>query len=96
MPPPSPPPAARHVTTHAPHTEFRRVIDTLLAGVPGMELATDIITAFPGESPEDHAATLELLRTYRFPHTHISQFYPRCVRVRGREAAPEVGRCGAR
>jgi hypothetical protein len=26
---------------------------------------------------EDHAATLLLLHKYRFPHTHISQFYPR-------------------
>ncbi len=51
--------------------------DTLLSLVPGMELATDIIAAFPGETPEDHAATLDLLRHYRFPHTHISQFYPR-------------------
>lgn len=32
---------------------------------------------FPGESEEDHAATLALLARYRFPHTHISQFYPR-------------------
>ncbi|KXZ42104.1 hypothetical protein GPECTOR_204g386 [Gonium pectorale] len=57
--------------------EFRRVCDTLLAAVPDMALATDVIAAFPGERPEDHAATLELLEAYRFPHTHISQFYPR-------------------
>jgi hypothetical protein len=28
--------------------EFRHVVDTLLAGVPGLELATDIICGFPG------------------------------------------------
>lgn len=32
---------------------------------------------FPGETEEDHAATLSLLAKYRFPHCHISQFYPR-------------------
>lgn len=32
---------------------------------------------FPGETDADHAATLALLEKYRFPHTHISQFYPR-------------------
>ena len=32
---------------------------------------------FPGESGADHAATLSLLSKYRFPHCHISQFYPR-------------------
>jgi threonylcarbamoyladenosine tRNA methylthiotransferase CDKAL1 len=53
------------------------VVDTLLEGVPGLELATDIIAGFPGESEADHAATLDLLRRYGFSHTHISQFYPR-------------------
>ncbi|KAL4457896.1 hypothetical protein ABPG75_012761 [Micractinium tetrahymenae] len=57
--------------------DFERVCDTLLAAVPGLELATDIICGFPGETEEDHAATLDLLVKYRFPHCHISQFYPR-------------------
>ncbi|EFN58477.1 hypothetical protein CHLNCDRAFT_19538, partial [Chlorella variabilis] len=57
--------------------QFRRVCDTLLAAVPGLELATDIICGFPGETEEDHGATLALLDKYRFPHCHISQFYPR-------------------
>lgn len=59
--------------------EFERVCDALLAGVAGgVELATDVICGFPGESDDDHAATLALLAKYRFPHTHISQFYSRC------------------
>ncbi|EIE26794.1 hypothetical protein COCSUDRAFT_35241 [Coccomyxa subellipsoidea C-169] len=57
--------------------EFRRVADTLLELVPGLELATDIICGFPGETDEDFEATMALVRQYRFPHTHISQFYPR-------------------
>lgn len=102
-----------------------QVCDTLLAAVPHMELATDVICGargrcaadlcsasqhrpalqphpaappcclwltlpprrplaacppgFPGERDEDHAATLSLLDKYRFPHCHISQFYPRWV-----------------
>jgi threonylcarbamoyladenosine tRNA methylthiotransferase CDKAL1 len=31
--------------------EFRQVADVLLASVPGMELATDIICGFPGGCP---------------------------------------------
>lgn len=54
-----------------------RVADTLLELVPGLELATDIICGFPGETDEDFEATMALVRKYRFPHTHISQFYPR-------------------
>lgn len=58
-------------------SEFRVVVDHLLANVPGMELATDIICGFPGERDQDHHHTLQLLQDYRFPHVHISQFYPR-------------------
>ncbi|GAB4820559.1 hypothetical protein N2152v2_007605 [Parachlorella kessleri] len=58
--------------------EFERVCDYLLTKVPGgVELATDIICGFPGETDEDHTATLSLLAKYCFPHTHISQFYSR-------------------
>lgn len=57
--------------------DFEVVADTLLAAVPGMELATDIICGFPGETEDDHAGTMRLLDKYRFPHCHISQFYAR-------------------
>ncbi|KAF6265384.1 CDK5 regulatory subunit-associated protein 1-like 1-like protein [Scenedesmus sp. NREL 46B-D3] len=57
--------------------EFRRVADTLLEGVPGLELATDIIAGFPGENGEDWQGTMDLVGQYRFSHCHISQFYPR-------------------
>ncbi|KAG7669451.1 hypothetical protein Ndes2437B_g05623 [Nannochloris sp. 'desiccata'] len=84
--------------------EFERVCDELIAHVPQIELATDIIAGFPNEGPEDHAATLSLLRKYRFPHCHISQFYPRpgtpaarmkrvptdVVKARSREISLEV------
>lgn len=57
--------------------EFEKVCDTLLASVDGMELATDIIAGFPGETDEDHKETMTLIQKYKFPHCHISQFYPR-------------------
>jgi len=57
--------------------EFRKCADTLLALVPGLELATDIICGFPGETEKDHGETLRLVADYKFPHCHISQFYPR-------------------
>lgn len=57
--------------------EFERVCDVLLAKVPGLELATDIICGFPGETDEDFQATMDLVQKYRFSHTHISQFYSR-------------------
>ena len=58
-------------------SEFRRVADFLLARVPGLTLATDIICGFPGETEEHFEETLALIRDYRFPVLNISQFYPR-------------------
>lgn len=57
--------------------EFRQVCDALRREVPGVNLATDIICGFPGEEDEDHQATIDLLKDYKFPSTHISQFYSR-------------------
>ncbi|KAI5067603.1 hypothetical protein GOP47_0018131, partial [Adiantum capillus-veneris] len=56
---------------------FRRVVDTLLKLVPGMQIATDIICGFPGETEGDFEETIKLIEQYRFPQVHISQFYPR-------------------
>lgn len=57
--------------------EFRRCADTLLEAVPGVQIATDIICGFPGETDADFQETVDLVAHYRFSHTHISQFYPR-------------------
>ncbi|XP_010912525.1 uncharacterized protein [Elaeis guineensis] len=58
-------------------SEFRTVVDTLIELVPGMQIATDIICGFPGETDEDFAQTVSLIKEYQFPQVHISQFYPR-------------------
>ncbi|KAI7999128.1 Threonylcarbamoyladenosine tRNA methylthiotransferase [Camellia lanceoleosa] len=56
--------------------EFRTVVDTLTELVPGMQIATDIICGFPGETDEDFAQTVSLIDEYMLPQVHISQFYP--------------------
>ncbi|OVA11473.1 TRAM domain [Macleaya cordata] len=58
-------------------SEFRTVVDTLYELVPGMQIATDIICGFPGETDENFAETIGLIKDYKFPQVHISQFYPR-------------------
>ncbi|KAL2467598.1 Methylthiotransferase [Forsythia ovata] len=57
--------------------EFRTVVDTLTEMVPGMQIATDIICGFPGETDEDFEQTVNLIKEYKFAQVHISQFYPR-------------------
>uniref|UniRef100_A0A7N0RCX6 Threonylcarbamoyladenosine tRNA methylthiotransferase n=1 Tax=Kalanchoe fedtschenkoi TaxID=63787 RepID=A0A7N0RCX6_KALFE len=58
-------------------SDFRTVVDTLIELVPGMQIATDIICGFPGETDEDFAQTVALIKDYKFSQVHISQFYPR-------------------
>ncbi|CAL2236099.1 unnamed protein product [Prunus armeniaca] len=58
-------------------SEFKTVVDILTELVPGMQIATDIICGFPGETDEDFTQTLSLIKLYKFPQVHISQFYPR-------------------
>ncbi|KAH6836010.1 Methylthiotransferase [Perilla frutescens var. hirtella] len=58
-------------------SEFRTVVDTLIELVPGMQIATDIICGFPGETDEDFEQTINLIKDYKLPQVHISQFYPR-------------------
>ncbi|KDO84028.1 hypothetical protein CISIN_1g006836mg [Citrus sinensis] len=58
-------------------SDFRTVVDTLIELVPGMQIATDIICGFPGETDEDFNQTVNLIKEYKFPQVHISQFYPR-------------------
>ncbi|XP_052189766.1 uncharacterized protein LOC127799610 isoform X1 [Diospyros lotus] len=58
-------------------SQFKTVVDTLTELVPGMQIATDIICGFPGETDEDFAQTVSLIEQYKFPQVHISQFYPR-------------------
>ncbi|KAG4966678.1 hypothetical protein JHK87_032329 [Glycine soja] len=58
-------------------SEFRTVVDTLTELVPEMQIATDIICGFPGETDEDFLQTINLIKEYKLPQVHISQFYPR-------------------
>ncbi|KAB5529920.1 hypothetical protein DKX38_020001 [Salix brachista] len=57
--------------------EFRTVVDTLTELVPGIQIATDIICGFPGETDIDFSQTVSLIKAYKFAQVHISQFYPR-------------------
>lgn len=57
--------------------EFEKVCDVLLKAVPEMNLSTDIICGFPGETDEEFQGTIDLLKKYKFPAVNISQFYAR-------------------
>lgn len=56
---------------------YRRVIEQLRAACPGTEITTDVMVAFPGETEEDHAATLALVEEVGFLHCHTFRWSPR-------------------
>ena len=53
------------------------IVDRLRAAMPDITLTTDIIVGFPGETEEDFAATLEILRCVRFDMIYSFIYSPR-------------------
>ena len=50
---------------------FYEAVELLREYFPGCALTCDLITGFPGETEEDHAATLEFIRRCGFSDMHI-------------------------
>ena len=57
--------------------EFSRLTDLARARVPGINLTTDIITGFPGESDVEWRQTLAFVQRIGFGHIHIFAYSPR-------------------
>ena len=57
--------------------QFAALAARLKAASPGMTLATDVITGFPGETEDDHRRTVELLRAVRPDIVNVTRFSPR-------------------
>lgn len=52
-------------------------LERIRDGVPGIAVTTDIIVGFPGETDEDFAQTLEVVRAARFDQAFTFQYSPR-------------------
>lgn len=57
--------------------QFRRAVDRLRMAVPEVAITTDIIGGFPGETDEDHAATVGFAREMAFSRIHVFPYSPR-------------------
>jgi threonylcarbamoyladenosine tRNA methylthiotransferase MtaB len=57
--------------------QYLRVVERLRGADPDTELTTDIMVAFPGETDDDHAATLDLVDEAGFLHCHTFRWSPR-------------------
>jgi tRNA-2-methylthio-N6-dimethylallyladenosine synthase len=56
---------------------YLEIVDALRAQVPGIELASDWIVGFPGETAEDFEATLALMERVRFQNSFVFRYSPR-------------------
>jgi threonylcarbamoyladenosine tRNA methylthiotransferase MtaB len=61
---------------YAPAT-FREVVEDVAARVPGACLGTDVLAGFPGETEEDHRATVALVTSLPLAYLHVFPFSPR-------------------
>ena len=66
---------------------YRRKVEVFREHVPDGTLSTDLIVGHPGETEEDHEATLELVEDCGFDSAYIFKFSPRA----GTEAASLEG-----
>ncbi|MEX0429476.1 tRNA (N6-isopentenyl adenosine(37)-C2)-methylthiotransferase MiaB [Nocardioides sp. DS6] len=58
-------------------TKFLGIIDRVRAAIPDAAITTDIIVGFPGETEEDFAETLRVVRESRFSSAFTFQYSPR-------------------
>jgi len=66
---------------------FYRGVELLREAFPGCAITADLITGFPGETEDDHAATLEFIRKVGFAEMHV---FPYSIRP-GTKAASLPG-----
>lgn len=57
--------------------DYLNLVAKIRAAVPGASITTDIMVGFPGETEEDFAATLDLVRQVRFDQAFTFVYNPR-------------------
>jgi len=67
-------------------TSYRERLEQIAARVQPFGLGADIIVGFPGETDDDHAATVALVESLPFTYLHVFPYSPR-----EGTAAPRLG-----
>jgi len=75
----------RHWYTSA---TYARALERLAESMSVFGLGADVITGFPGETADDHAATLSLVRSLPFTYLHVFPYSPRPGTAAERLPAP--------
>jgi threonylcarbamoyladenosine tRNA methylthiotransferase MtaB len=68
---------------------YARVVEAALRARPGSAIGADVLCGFPGETEDDHRATLALLGGLPIAYLHVFPFSPRPgTRAAGMEGRP--------
>ncbi|MBR3476924.1 MAG: tRNA (N(6)-L-threonylcarbamoyladenosine(37)-C(2))-methylthiotransferase [Candidatus Methanomethylophilaceae archaeon] len=57
--------------------EFMSLVESIRSICPGISIATDVITGYPGETDADHEMTKDLIRRLKADTLNITRFSPR-------------------
>ncbi len=67
----------KQMNRHYTNAEYRALVGRIRESIPDISLSTDIIVGFPGETDDDFAATLELVRDVTYDQAFTFIYSPR-------------------
>jgi tRNA-2-methylthio-N6-dimethylallyladenosine synthase len=70
--------------------EYRNVVGWARRHVPGVEVTSDFIVGFPGETEDDFRATLRLVEEVRFVQAYVFKYSPRPNTLAARRMEDDV------
>ncbi|MBL9013535.1 MAG: tRNA (N6-isopentenyl adenosine(37)-C2)-methylthiotransferase MiaB [Myxococcales bacterium] len=70
--------------------DYRTIVRNLRAAMPDIALSTDILTGFSGETDEDHAMTLQLMRELRFDSAFMFAYSERDLTYAAKKLPDDV------
>ena len=70
--------------------EYRAIVGALRAAMPDIALSTDILTGFSGETEDDHAQTLALMREIRFDSAFMFAYSERDLTFAAKKLPDDV------
>ena len=64
--------------------EYMELVDRIRKGILGVELTTDVIVGFPGETEEEFEETVDLVERVKFRKAYIARYSPRPMTAAGK------------
>ena len=69
---------------------YRKLVKDLRDAIPNLALSTDVIVGFPGETEEDHAATMKLMKEVRYDSAFMFAYSERSGTLASKKLEDDV------